>query len=137
MDCKEYIAVGMIREERSSVSENNTAQAMGSGSLPVYATPAMTALMEQAAANLVEGCLPEGWTSVGVALNIVHTAATPQGLEVRAAAEVTAIDGRSIAYRVTAWDEMGIIGSGTHERVAVPAEHFLKKAEGKLTAGKI
>lgn len=136
MDCSEFITVGMRREERSMVTDKNTAEAMGSGSLPVYATPAMIALMEHAAANLAQNHLPEGWTSVGISLNIAHSAATPKGLEVRAAAEVTAVDGRKLTYKVTAWDEMGKIGSGTHERFVVPAADFLKKAEGKLTAGK-
>ena len=132
MEMTEKIKVGMTREEVSRVTESNTALAMGSGSLPVYATPAMTALMEQAAANLAEALLPEGWTSVGTALAIAHKAATPCGMATRAVAEVTAVDGRRIVYRVTAYDAAGEIGSGTHERFAVEKAKFLAKANEKL-----
>ena len=132
MDVTEKIKAGMTREERSMVTEANTALAMGSGTLPVYATPAMTALMEQAAANLAEALLPEGWTSVGISLAIAHKAATPCGMATRAVAEVTAVDGRRIVYRVTAYDGAGEIGSGTHERFEVEKAKFLAKANEKL-----
>ena len=136
MDCSEYLEVGMLREERSRVEEANTAETVGSGRLAVYATPAMLALMEKAAADLAEGGLPDDWTTVGVSLNVSHTAATPVGMEVRAAAELTAIEGRKLTFKVTAWDEIGKIGAGVHERVAVSAGDFLRKAESKLAVGK-
>lgn len=137
MNCEEFLSVGDTNEERAKVTQSNTAKAVGSGSLDVFATPMMIALMEQAAANLAEEKLPEGYTSVGTAINVSHTAATPVGLEVRAKAEVTAASGRKISYKLTAWDEMGKIGEGTHERFVVNAEDFLAKAKGKLSAGKI
>jgi fluoroacetyl-CoA thioesterase len=131
MEITEKIKAGMMREVQETVCEANTAVTLGSGTLPVYATPAMTALMERVAAELVEHLLPEGWTSVGISMHIVHTAATPCGMQVRAKAELTAIEGRKLIYRVTAADEAGEIGSGTHERFAVAAEKFLQKAQAK------
>lgn len=131
MDAAEYIKEGMEKAALSEVTQENTARSMGSGSLDVYATPAMTALMEQAAAELAQEKLPEGWTSVGIALSIEHTSATPIGVLTRAVAKVTAVDGRKIAYEVKAFDETGEIGHGTHERFAVEAEKFMAKAQTK------
>lgn len=125
------IAAGMKCEARELVTEKNTAAAMGSGSLPVYATPAMTCLMEKAAAELLEKELPEGWTSVGISLQIKHKAATPVGLTVRAEAELAEIDGRRFVFMVRAFDEREEIGCGQHERFAVAAEKFLAKAAAK------
>ena len=90
MEIMEKITVGACREETMTVGVHHTAQALGSGSLPVLGTPAMTALMEKAATNLAQELLPEGWTSVGTALNIEHLAATPVGAAVRAMATVEA-----------------------------------------------
>ena len=101
---------------------------MGSGSLPVYATPAMCCLMEKAAAELAEKLMPEGWTTVGGSLAIQHKAPTPVGGTVRAEAEVLEVKGRRIAYRMAAYDEAGLIGEGNHERFAVNKEKFMDKA---------
>lgn len=131
MDVTEKIKVGFTREERGVSDEAHSAQALGSGLLPVLATPAMTALMEQAAANALEAFLPEGWTSVGISLNIAHTSATPLGMTFRAEAEVTAVEGRKITFAVRAFDEAGEIGHGTHERFAVESGPFLAKAAKK------
>lgn len=132
MDVTEKIKVGLTREERGVSDEAHSAQALGSGLLPVLATPAMTALMEQAAANALEDFLPKGWTSVGISLDIKHTSATPLGMTFRAEAEVTAVEGRKIAFVVRAYDEAGEIGRGTHERFAVESEPFLAKAAKKV-----
>ena len=131
MDFKSNIAVGMTHEVIGKVTEENTAVTVGSGSLAVYATPAMAALMERAAAELCQRECPEGWTTVGTELHIQHRAATPVGLAVRAVAEVTAVDGRAISLKVTAYDEREEIGSGTHARFAVAVDKFMAKAEGK------
>ena len=131
----ENIKIGMKRAAKGMVSEENSARVMGSGSLPVYATPAMTCLMEKAAAELAEECLPEGWTSVGISLSVQHKAATPIGMEVRAEAEVTAVEDRKITYAVRAFDGREEIGSGTHERFAVLRQKFMAKAEAKRAAG--
>lgn len=131
MDVTERIEVGVIREERGVSDEAHSARALGSGLLPVLATPAMTALMEQAAANALEPLLPEGWTSVGISLRVAHTSATPLGMAFRAEAEVTAVEGRKIIFAVRAFDEAGEIGRGTHERFAVESAPFLAKAAKK------
>ena len=125
------IKVGMKNEASEQVTEANTARAMGSGSLPVYATPAMTCLMEKAATELAEPLLPAGWTTVGISLNVKHNAATPIAMGIRAVAEVTAVEGRKITYKVTATDGKDEIGIGTHERFAVQKEKFIAKAEAK------
>ena len=126
------VQVGLKNTVSEEVTEERTARAMGSGSLPVYATPAMTCLMEKAAAEAVEGLVPERWTTVGISLHVAHTAATPVGLTVRAEAEVTAVEGRKIIFTVRAYDDQGEIGVGSHERFAVAKEKFLAKAAAKV-----
>ena len=131
MNVTERITVGLKREERGVSVEAHSARAVGSGLLPVLATPAMTALMEQAAAGALEEFLPEGWTSVGISLDVEHTSATPLGMGFRAEAEVTAVEGRKILFDVRAYDDAGEIGHGTHARFAVESEPFLAKAAKK------
>ena len=126
------IKTGISNTVEEKVTAANTAAAMGSGSLPVYATPAMTCLMEKAATEAVEALVPEGWTTVGISLHVAHTAATPVGLIVRAEAEVTAVEGRKIIFTVRAYDDQGEIGVGSHERFAVAKEKFLAKAAAKV-----
>ena len=107
------ITVGLKGEASTLVEREDTAQEVGSGSLLVYATPCMVALMEGAACNALEGVLPEDKTSVGIELSISHIAATPVGMEVRAEAEITAVEKNILTYTVTAYDESGKIGEGT------------------------
>lgn len=126
------IKAGLFREVCTAVTAANTARAMGSGCLEVFATPAMCCLMEQAASELMDSLLEEGSTSVGTALNVAHTAATPVGMQVRAVAEITGVEGRKISFKVTAFDEAGEIGSGIHERFIVFKEKFQSKADSKL-----
>lgn len=113
------------------VTDKVTAAAVGSGMLPVFATPSMIALIEKAAAESVAPQLEAGMTTVGTRLDVAHTAATPVGMTVRAVTELTEIDGRRLIFIVRAFDELGEIGSGTHERFIVNAEKFLAKAEAK------
>ena len=115
-----------------TVTDEVTAAAVGSGMLPVFATPSMIALMEKAAAESVAPQLDAGMTTVGTKLDVAHTAATPVGMTVRAETELTEIVGRRLIFTVRAFDELGEIGSGTHERFIVNAEKFLAKAEIKL-----
>ena len=114
-----------------TVTDEVTAAAVGSGMLPVFATPSMIALIEKAAAESVAAGLDPGMTTVGTRLDIAHTAATPVGMAVLAEAELSVIDGRRLVFTVRAFDEAGEIGSGTHERFIVNAEKFLAKAEAK------
>lgn len=126
------ITVGMKGEVSTMVEREDTAQEVGSGSLLVYATPCMAALMEGAACEAISDALPEEKTSVGIELNISHLAATPVGLEVRAEAEVTAVDGSMITFQVTAYDETGKIGEGSHKRAVITTQRFLDKTYSKL-----
>lgn len=126
------ITVGMKGEAATLVEREDTAAEVGSGSLLVYATPCMTALMEGAACEAIAAALKETETTVGTALNIEHISATPVGLEVRAEAEVTEVNGKVISFRLTAYDESGEIGHGTHTRVIVNSQKFLEKAYNKL-----
>ena len=126
------ITVGLKGEASTLVERTDTAQEVGSGSLLVYATPCMVALMEGAACNALEGVLPEDKTSVGIELSVSHIAATPVGMEVRAEAEITAVEKNILTYTVTAYDESGKIGEGTHKRAVVTAQKFLDKTYSKL-----
>ena len=125
------ILVGAKGEVFNLVERSDTAYEVGSGDLLVYATPCMVALMEGAACEAL-GQLPEGKTSVGTELNVSHKAATPVGMDVRAEAEVTAVDGNTITFRVAAYDEAGLIGEGTHKRVIVSTQRFLEKVYNKI-----
>ncbi len=126
------IAIGMKGEVSTDVEKLDTALEVGSGSLLVYATPCMVALMEGAACEAIEAALPEGKTSVGTELSIKHLSATPVGMTVRAEAEVTAVDGNAITFTVTAFDEAGKIGEGTHKRCIVSTQRFLDRTYDKL-----
>ena len=126
------ITVGMKGTVSTVVEREDTAYEVGSGSLLVYATPCMVALMEGAACEAIAEALPEDKTTVGTMLNISHLSATPVGLEVRAEAEVTEVDGNAITFTVTAYDEAGKIGEGTHKRFIVSTQRFLDKAYAKL-----
>ena len=126
------ITVGMKAEVGTLVEREDTAKEVGSGDLLVYATPCMVALMEGAACDAIAEALPESQTTVGIALNIEHISATPVGLDVRAEAEVTAVEGKVITFAVRAFDEAGEIGNGTHKRVIVNTQKFLEKAYAKL-----
>ncbi len=116
----------------SSVTPENTALAMGSGSLPVLATPALVAMMEHAAVNALKGRLPEGIDSVGVAIQVEHLAASPVGMTVRAEAVLTASDGRSYDFTIEAYDAKGLVGRATHRRATVKADKFLQRAQARL-----
>ena len=126
------ITVGMKGEAFTLVEREDTAKEVGSGELLVYATPCMVALMEGAACEAIAQCLSDTQTSVGTALNIEHISATPVGMEVRAEAVVTAVEGKIITFEVKAFDEAGEIGSGTHKRAIIHAQRFLDKTYAKL-----
>jgi predicted thioesterase len=126
------IIVGMKGEVSTLVEREDTAAEVGSGSLLVYATPCMVALMEGAACEAIAECMDEDKTTVGMELNIAHLSATPVGLEVRAEAEVTAVEGKVITFSVTAYDEAGKIGEGTHKRCIVNIQKFLDRTYNKL-----
>jgi len=124
--------IGQKHRVSTLVTKDLTAAAAGSGRLLVYGTPFMLALMEQAACECVQAQLDDGCGTVGTMLNVAHTSATPVGMEVTAEAELTAVDGRKLTFAVTAWDERGQIGAGTHERFIIFEEKFLAKTYDKL-----
>ena len=126
------IIVGMKGEVSSFVEREDTASEVGSGSLLVYATPCMVALMEGAACEAIEEALGEDKTTVGTELNIQHISATPVGMDVRAEATVTAVEGKVITFELHAYDEVGEIGRGTHKRVIVNSQKFLERTYNKL-----
>ena len=126
------ITIGMKGQAFTDVERADTAKEVGSGDLLVYATPCMVALMEGAACEAISEALKETETTVGIALNIEHTSATPVGLEVRAEAAVISVEGKVITFEVTAYDEIGEIGRGIHKRVIVNSQKFLDKAYSKL-----
>ena len=126
------ITVGMKGRAETLAEREDTAKEVGSGSLLVYATPCMVALMEGAACQAIQEALPENKTSVGISLDIQHTSATPVGLEVWAEAEVTQVEGKILTFSVTAFDEKGEIGKGTQKRCIVDSQRFLDKTYEKL-----
>lgn len=120
---------GISATSRTTVTAADTAAAMGSGDMPVFATPAMAALMENAAMRAVAAELPEGATTVGAEMNIAHIKPSGVGAEIVASAVVTAVEGRKITFNVGARDAEGPIGEGTHVRFVVDRRRFLAKVE--------
>lgn len=123
--------VGYTGSATMTVAEGNTAIEVGSGSVPVFATPMLVALMENAAINALREHLPEGQTTVGTKVDVAHTAATPIGMTVTARAELVGVDGRRLTFTVTAEDEAGPVGQGTHERFVVNLETFLDRVRSR------
>lgn len=123
---------GLTGRAETVVTDANTAAAVGSGLVPVFATPHMIALMEGAAVNAVLPCLSEDEGTVGTHLNVSHSAATPIGMKVWAEATLTAVEGKKFTFEVAAFDEHGEIGRGTHERFLIKPEKFLAKVQAKL-----
>lgn len=125
------VTVGLKGRADTVVTEQNTAQAACSGALPVFGTPFMCALMENASWTSIQPCLAENESTVGTKLDVDHLSATPVGMKVWAESEVTAVEGRKIVLKVAAYDEAGLIGQGTHERFIIASDRFLSKAESK------
>lgn len=123
---------GIKGRQEVMVEDSNTAKALGSGTLNVFATPAMTALMEKTAWMSVAPYLDEGAGTVGTLLNVKHMAPTPVGMKVICETELTEVDGRRLVFHVKAMDESGVIGEGEHERFIIQNEKFQAKADSKL-----
>ena len=130
----EELKIGLSAEVSEFVTEQLTAVSIRSGLVSAYATPSMLALMENASVTAIQKSLSKGQTSVGVEVSVKHLAATPVGVRVRARAEVLAIDGRRVTFKIEAWDPQEKIGEGTHVRVIVDAARFKDKVEQKLRA---
>lgn len=125
------IQVGVSCEKIEVVTNLNTARNFGSGSLDVYATPAMIALMEGAAMLAIQKHLPSGQGSVGTKVDVEHISATPLGMKVAVRAEVIAISNKKITFNVVAFDERGMIGQGIHERFIIDNAKFIDKTNNK------
>lgn len=128
------IEIGMSYTIEKTVTQEMTAEALGSGALPVFGTPFMLAMMENAALLCVQPQLPEDRGTVGVDIQSSHLAPTPIGMRVRATARVTGVseNGKLITFQVEASDECGPIGQGTHTRAIIHNERFLQKCRDKL-----
>ena len=128
------IVIGTKCRLEQTVTAELTAEAAGSGALPVFGTPFMAAMMENAALTALQPFLEEGQGRVGTRLDISHDAPTPVGMTVTAEAEITAVseNGRMVDFRVSAWDEKGPVGKGTHTRAIIQNEKFLAKCNSKL-----
>ena len=128
------VYIGTTAQIKLTVTEEYTAAATGSGLAPVFATPWMIALMENASASALQGFLEEGQGSVGTHVEVDHTAATPIGMEVTVEAEITGVseNGKMIDFDVRAWDETGPIGQGKHTRAIINNARFLAKCNAKL-----
>ena len=130
MDLSE-LRPGLVGAADLRVGVEHTAPSIGSGVIPVLGTPVMINLMEGAALAAVEHLLPAGHQSLGIHLDVRHVAATPIGMRVRATAELTHVDGRTLTFRVEARDERETIGDGTHQRVVVNVARFDQRVQAK------
>lgn len=126
------LQVGVKGTKEVIVTKELSAQSVGSGLLPVYATPSMIALMENTAFESVAEYLEEGCGTVGTSLNVKHVAATPVGMKVTCETELIKVEGRALTFEVKAYDECGLIGEGTHERFIITEDKFLAKTNDKL-----
>ena len=126
------LKIGSENTVTSRVTTQNTASAMGSGTLDVFATPAVAALMEKAASELVEPFMDEGITTVGTLLSLRHLSASPLGADISAKAVLLETDGRKFSFEVSAYDNAGLIAEGKHERCSVKTESFMDKAVKKI-----
>lgn len=127
------LKTGMTNTVTEKVSNENTAVSVGSGGLPVLATPSVAALAEKAAYELLQPYLAQGITTVGTMLRLEHISATPVGAEFSATAELTDITDRKYTFTFTVRDNAGVIAKGEHERFAVKADRFVEKTNAKLS----
>lgn len=126
------LEVGITRTESIMVTEENTAAALGSGTVKVFGTPAMINLIEYTCAQSVQSELEPGQTTVGTHLDISHDAATPIDMEARCTSELIEVNGRALEFKVEVVDDSGIVGRGTHSRFIVDEDKFTTKAYAKL-----
>lgn len=130
------LKIGLAGRADALVTSDKTAAACGSGSLPVFGTPFLLALMEEATCNSLEGRLEDGRSSVGVSMEVQHSAASPVGIKVWAESELTKIDGKMLTFTVTAYDEAGVIGTASITRCIIRSESFVARCNAKLISSK-
>ena len=126
------ITAGIKGRKEYIVTKELTAAAVGSGLLEVYGTPYMIALMEETCHTSIGNLLEEGQGTVGISLNVKHTAATPVGMKVWCESELVEVDGKRLVFNVTTFDEAGPIGEGEHQRFIIDNEKFLAKTNAKI-----
>lgn len=127
---KEHI--GLVREREQLVTQQRTAAHIGSGSLGVYATPAMLAFIEITSREMLDALLDESHTTVGTAVELKHLAPTPEGKSVRVRVEIAAVEGQIIKLDAEVWDHVEKIGEAAHTRAVIDVDRFLKRVNGKL-----
>lgn len=127
----EAIQPGLRGETTLVVAEEDTARHLGSGGVRVLATPQMILLMERAGVAAVDALLPAGCVTVGAHLDVRHLAPTPVGFQVRAVAELVAVEGRRLTFRVAVHDDAELVGEGQHERYIVDLERFGRRVAEK------
>ena len=125
------LEVGIRGQKETIVTKQNTAAGIGSGSLEVFSTPIMILLMEESCFMSISAKLDEGFTTVGISVDVKHLSATPLGMKVEIKSELIKIDGRALTFKVEAYDEKGLIGEGIHERFIVNNEKFQAKTDSK------
>ena len=126
--------VGDTYTIKETVTDSMTAASLGSGGLPVFGTPFLVAMMENAAFTYMQQQLPEGKSTVGTMVQMNHVSPSPVGMEITVTVEVTAVsaNGKMADFKATAWDAAGVIGEGTHQRAVITVERFMDKCLGKL-----
>lgn len=134
MELTDNIKPGMAREEIFLVQEDETARHIGSGASRVLASPWLIAFMERVSHRLIAEQLPEEFSSVGVLINVRHVAPTPVGSQVKVRADVTEVDGSRVTLNVQAWDHVELIGEGSHQRIVIDQERFLRRVDAKRPA---
>jgi len=125
------LSPGLSAELEHIVTDADTASHWGSGGLPVFSTPALVGLMESSAVAALSGHLSPGQTTVGGHIDVRHLAATPVGMQVRARAELTAVEGRKLVFKVQTWDEVELIGEADHDRFVIDEAKFVAKVAAK------
>ena len=123
---------GLAAEIEHTVIDADSASRWGSGLVPVFSTPALVGLMENAAVQALTGHLSPGQTTVGAHIDVRHLAATPIGMQVRARAELVGVEGRKLVFKIQAWDEVELIGEADHERFVVDQARFLGRVQTKV-----
>jgi fluoroacetyl-CoA thioesterase len=122
---------GLNAELEHTATDADSASKWGSGLVPVFSTPALVGLMESAAVAALAGQLAPGQTTVGGRIDVHHLAATPIGMQVRARAELTAVEGRKLFFKIQAWDALELIGEADHERFVVDEARFIARIQAK------
>lgn len=125
------LKTGLTGKKEIIVTEDKTALSVGSGLLPVFATPVMITFMELVSSEITAPFLEKGYSTVGINVSVKHISATPVGMTVRFESELLEIDGKRLVFKVSAYDDAGLIGKGTHERFIVNNEKFISKTNEK------